>query len=69
MQAVGVAVDALEGGVLVEVARQRQLHDVAGAVRVGAELVERLVELALAGPRAVAAVMPTLAQSECLPRT
>ncbi len=46
MQAVGVLarVDALQRGVLVEVLGQRQLHDVAGALGVGVELVDGLVE-------------------------
>ena len=50
MQPVGVlaGVDALQRGVLVEVLGQRQLHDVAGALGVGVELVDGLVELGLA---------------------
>ena len=50
MQAVGVLarVDALQRGVLVEVLGQRQLHDVAGALGVGVQLVDGLVELGLA---------------------
>ena len=50
MQPVGVlaGVDALQRGVLVEVLRQRQLHDVARAFGVGVELVDGLVELGLA---------------------
>ncbi len=41
-------VDPLQGGVLVEVLGQRQLHDVAGALGVGVQLVDGLVELGLA---------------------
>ena len=50
MQTVGVlgGVDALKGGVLVEMLRQRQLHDVASALRVGVQLVDGLVERRLA---------------------
>ncbi len=50
MQPVGVlaGIDAFQCGVLVEVLRQRQLHDVAGALGVGVELVDGLVELGLA---------------------
>ena len=50
VQTVGILrrVDALQGGVLIEVPRQRQLHDVAGAVRVGVEFVDGLVETLLA---------------------
>ena len=40
-----VRVDPLEGGVLVEVLRQRQLHDVSGAGRVCIQVVDCLVEL------------------------
>lgn len=74
MQAVGVLVgiDALERCVLVEVLGQRQLHDVSGALGVGVEFVDGGVELLLRDVgRQVAAeeLMPTLAQSLCLPRT
>ena len=50
MQTVGILrrVDALQGGVLIKVPRQRQLHDVAGAVRVGVEFVDGLIETLLA---------------------
>ena len=46
-QAVGIpeGVDPLQCGVLVEVARQRQLHDVSGAGVIGVELVDSRVEL------------------------
>ena len=50
VQAVGVlvGVDAFQRGVLVQVLGQRQLHDVAGAFRVGVELVDGRVQLGLA---------------------
>ena len=50
VQAVGVLtrVEPLQRGVLVEMLGQRQLHDVAGALRVGVQLVDGLVELGLA---------------------
>ena len=46
VQPVGVLarIDTFERGVLVEVLRQRQLHDVPGALGVGVELVDGLVE-------------------------
>ena len=49
VQAVGVlvGVDALEGCVLVKVLGKRQLHDVAGALGIDIELVDRRVELLL----------------------
>ena len=51
MQPVGIlaGVDPLQRGVLVEVLGQRQLHDVAGALGVGVQLVDGLVERGLAG--------------------
>ena len=52
MQAVGILarVDPLQRGVLVQLTPwQRQLHDVAGALRIGVELVDGLVEGGLAG--------------------
>jgi hypothetical protein len=51
VQAVGVlvGVDQLERAALVEALRERQLHDVAGAGRVGVEALDGLVDLGLAG--------------------
>src|SRR5699024_2774301 len=51
VEPVGVlgGVDPLEDGVLVQVPRERELHDVAGAGRVGVELVDDGLELGLGG--------------------
>ncbi len=51
MQAVGILgrIDALEDPVRVDVLRQRQLHDVAVAHRIGVELVDQRFDLLLRG--------------------
>ena len=52
--------------------RQRELHDVAGAVRVGVELVDVASSCSCVvspGRSRRIEVMPTFAQSLCLPRT
>jgi hypothetical protein len=74
VQAVGilVGVHRRRGRHGVEPLRQRQLDDVAGARRVGVELgddVEDVLCDADAGSSRLMLVMPTSAQSRCLPAT